>query len=184
MQRDTPIEKKTRRSNWVLGAVGVLWVLALTVGLRAMLNYEDGPAEPGDPPGEWPKDSEVSRTAGMPMVVVFAHPKCPCTDATSGELSMLMTRLQGKAAATVIFVRPARFAEGWEKTELWHSAEVIPGVTVFSDPGGVEARDLERRHLGKRSCMTLRAACDSAAASRRRGDTRAITPGGRQLFPS
>jgi hypothetical protein len=140
MQAEKPTEKKLRRSSWVLAAVGVVWVFALAVGLRAMLNYEDGPAEPGKPPGDWPNGSKVSPSAGMPMILVFAHPRCPCTDATIGELSILMTRLQGKATAAVIFVRPTSFAESWEKTELWHSAEAIPAVKVFSDPGGVEAR--------------------------------------------
>jgi hypothetical protein len=114
-------------------------MLGLSIGMRAMLNYENGPAEPGQSPTQWPKGSRVSRAPGMPMVLVFAHPKCPCTDATIGELSILMTRLQGKARAAVIFVRPSSFPLGWEKTELWRSAEEIPGVTVFSDPGGVEA---------------------------------------------
>jgi hypothetical protein len=130
----------TPTAKWVLALAGVAWMFALTAGLRAMLNYEDGPAEIGNPPAEWPTGSIISRKPGMPTVIVFAHPKCPCTDATIGELSILMTRLQGKATASVFFVRPANFVDGWEKTELWHSAEAIPGVSVFSDPGGVEAR--------------------------------------------
>lgn len=140
MSADKPAGKNLGRSGWVLVAAGVVWIFALTVGLRAMLNYEDGPAEAGEPPGEWPQDSKISRPPGMPMVVVFAHPRCPCTDATIGELSMLMTRLRGRVAAAVFFVRPTSFPEGWEKTELWRSAEAIPGVKVFSDPGGVQAR--------------------------------------------
>ena len=140
MQADKPIGEKLGRSRRVLAAIGIVWIFALTVGLRAMLNYEDGPAEPGEPPTEWPKDSRVSRAPGLPTVVVFAHPKCPCTDATIGELSILMTRLQGKATAAVVFVRPVNFPDDWEKTGLWHNAEAIPGVKVFSDPGGVEAR--------------------------------------------
>jgi hypothetical protein len=127
-------------AKWLLALVGVAWMLGLTAGLRAMLNYEDGPAEAGNPPTEWPRGSTIPRTPGMSTVIVFAHPKCPCTDATIGELSILMTRLQGKATASVFFVRPANLPYGWEKTELWRSAEAIPGVSVLSDPGGVEAR--------------------------------------------
>jgi hypothetical protein len=140
MEVHGPTAKSFLWSNRVLAIVGVVWMLAVTAGLRAMLNYEDGPAEPGQPPTEWPKGSTISRKLGMPTVVVFAHPKCPCTDATIGELSILMTRLQGKATAAVIFVRPANLPDAWEKTELWHNAEAIPGVSVFSDMGGVEAR--------------------------------------------
>jgi hypothetical protein len=140
MRPHKQIERKLTRSSWVLAAVGVVWILALTVGMRAMLNYENGPAEAGEPPAQWPTDSRVPRVPGLPTVVVFAHPKCPCTDATIGELSILMTRLQGRASAVVIFVRPANSPDDWEKTGLWRSAGAIPGAKVFSDPGGMEAR--------------------------------------------
>jgi hypothetical protein len=140
MEVHKPTAKWIWRSTWVLAAIGIVWIFALTVGLRAMLNYELGPAEPGEPPAEWPKQSRVSRAPGLSTVVVFAHPKCPCTDATIGELSILMTRLRGKATAAVIFVRPGAFPDGWEKTGLWRSAETIPGVTVFADPNDVEAK--------------------------------------------
>jgi hypothetical protein len=132
--------KRLLRSNQVLAVVGVVWVLAVTAGLRDMLNYEDGPAEPGEPPTEWPNGSVISRKPGMPTILLFAHPKCPCTDATIGELSLLMTRLQGKAIAAVFFWRPVNVPDAWEKTKLWQSAEAIPGVSVFSDVGGVEAK--------------------------------------------
>jgi hypothetical protein len=135
--------------NWVLAVVGVFWLLAVTAGLRGLLNYEDGPAETSEPPTEWPKGSTISRKLGMPTIVVFAHPKCPCTDATIGELSLLMTRLQGKVIAAVFFVRPANFPDAWEKTKLWHNAEAIPGVSVSSDVGGVEARQFGAQASGQ-----------------------------------
>jgi len=131
--------KRFWRSNWALVAAGVVWILALAAGQRVMLNYEDGPARAGEPPAEWPLDSSLLRAPG-PAIVMFLHPKCPCSDATIGELSILMTDLKGKATATVFFVRPANFPAGWEQTRLWRGAEAIPGVTVLSDPGGVEAR--------------------------------------------
>jgi hypothetical protein len=130
----------TASATRVLAVVGVLWILGLSVGMRAMLNYEDSPAEPGQPPIEWPRGRAFAPTPGLPTLVLFAHPKCPCTDATIGELSILMTRLQGKTTAVVFFVRPANFLAGWEETQLWRDAQAIPGVKVFSDPGGLEAR--------------------------------------------
>jgi hypothetical protein len=39
----------------------------------------------------------------------------------------------------VLFVRPRRLSEDWEKTDLWRSAERIPGVRVLSDVDGIEA---------------------------------------------
>jgi hypothetical protein len=37
-------------------------------------------------------------------------------------------------------VKPEGVAEDWEKTDLWRSAEAIPGVCVVCDVGGLEAR--------------------------------------------
>jgi hypothetical protein len=139
MSAGVRVAKRGFRSNWLIAAIAVFWALGLTVGLRAMWNYEDRPAAPGEPPPTWPSKSRIPRTTGKPILLVFAHPKCPCTRATIGELSLLMTRLQGTAAAVVLFVRPGNFPEGWEKTELWRSAEEIPGVRVVPDPANGEA---------------------------------------------
>jgi len=51
-----------------------------------------------------------------------------------------MTRCEAKVAATVLFVKPEGFDEGWEHTDLWQEAARIPGVSVVSDEGGEAAR--------------------------------------------
>jgi hypothetical protein len=140
MQAHANIVKKFPLPNWILGVAGALWLVMLTIGLRAMVNYEDGPGLAAEAPSQWPKDSRLARELGMPALVLFVHPKCPCSDATIGELSILMTRLQHKISTTVIFVRPANLPEGWEQTPLWRKAQEIPGVKVVSDPAGVEAK--------------------------------------------
>jgi len=50
-----------------------------------------------------------------------------------------MAKLQSRASATVVFVRPEGVAANWEFTDLWRDAHKIPGVTVMNDPGGEEA---------------------------------------------
>lgn len=71
---------------------------------------------------------------------MLAHPHCPCTQASVGELAQIMARLQGKVAAYVLFVKPKEAGRDWEDTDLRRSAEAIPGVKVVFDPDGVEAR--------------------------------------------
>ena len=39
----------------------------------------------------------------------------------------------------VLFVKPEGFEEDWEKTDLWQSALMIPGVHVSVDDKGIEA---------------------------------------------
>lgn len=70
---------------------------------------------------------------------MLTHPKCPCSRASIGELAKLLARVDGKLDAHVVMLRPEAFPPGWEKTDLWRSAAAIPGVTVWTDAGGVEA---------------------------------------------
>jgi hypothetical protein len=128
-----------RLSPSLVAALAGLWLIAAALGLRVMLNYEYSAAAPGVPPEKWPVATKVRRTPGLPAIVVVAHPHCPCSRATVEELARLMALLQNRVTATVIFVRPLGFSEDWEMTDLWREAARIPGVSVLSDLGGVEA---------------------------------------------
>jgi len=132
-------KKNTRIGSWVIGALALVWVGAVVSGQRVMLNYDYTAAVPGTPPAKWPKESQVPRRKGLATIVVVGHPRCPCTQATMEELARLMARLQNRATATVLFVRPRGVSEDWEKTSLWRSAARIPDVSVLSDADGLEA---------------------------------------------
>jgi hypothetical protein len=126
--------------RWALTIlIGAVWVVALFAAHRALLGYDYQAGADAKAPVTWPHDTRVPRTDSVPAIVVFAHPKCPCTRATIEELAVLMAKVHGRATATVVFVRPDEFPAGWEKTDLWNSAARIPGVDVLSDPGEVEA---------------------------------------------
>ena len=116
-----------------------LWVIAVVSGMHVMLTYADTPATAGTPPVAWPAQSRIPRKAGLPTVVVLAHPRCSCTRATISELAELMARVDDRATAVVVLVRPSGMPERWEQTDLWRSAAEIPGVTVMADPEEVEA---------------------------------------------
>lgn len=73
------------------------------------------------------------------MLVMFAHPKCPCSRASIQELAVLMARSNGALHARVYFYRPAGTEAGWERTDLWRSAASIPGVEVMVDVEGLTA---------------------------------------------
>src|SRR5262249_42161074 len=93
----------------------------------------------GNTPDQWAADSGIQRAAVIPTLVMFAHPRCPCTRASIGELNSLMAHCQGKLSAHVVFYRPIG-GQPWSESDLWRSALAIPGVTVQWDDGGVEAR--------------------------------------------
>jgi hypothetical protein len=129
---------------------GILgWLFAICVGLRLILDYENAPGGSGVSAAVWPEDSEIPRTPDVPTLVTMVHPHCPCSRASIGELALLMVQGQGRLNANVVFVKPQGFPEEWEKTDLWASAAVIPGVTVRVDNDGIEARRFGSRTSGQ-----------------------------------
>jgi hypothetical protein len=99
--------------------------------------YKATPGAAAQAPPHWPDG--VTRPADKPALVLFAHPRCPCTRASLTELGRMLTRLPA-TTAYVIFVRPSGAPADWERTESWTFANSIPGVQVFRDDGGVMAR--------------------------------------------
>jgi len=117
-----------------------LWLCAVGVGLNQLWTYEVSAGTAATPSSEWPGDTQIKRQQGQSTLVLLAHPHCPCTRATIGELAILMAHCQGKVSAYVLFYKPAGFPDGWQQTDLWQSAANIPGVTVLTDDGGIEAK--------------------------------------------
>jgi hypothetical protein len=135
-------ERPSRRqaARLILLTTIVLWLAAVSVGLWILWGYENTPGVSAKPPMVWPADSRIQRARDRATLVIIAHPHCPCTRATVGELAAIMAHAQGRLNAYVLFLKPAGFSEDWERTDLWHSAASIPGVSVLDDDGGAEAR--------------------------------------------
>lgn len=119
---------------------GALWVTAVFGGSFLMLAHSQKPGVADAAPFHWPVVSRLPLTQGKSNLVLFLHPKCPCSRATLSELERLLARSHGALTATVCFIRPAGRPESWVRSDLWHSAEAIPGVTVYCDDVGGEAR--------------------------------------------
>ena len=136
------VEKQhSRKAPWLLlPTVTVVWLGMVGIGYSWMWEYEATPGEATASQVQWPADSQIQRNTDRPTLVVFAHPRCPCTRATIGELEMIVTNCTEHVDVRVLFFRPTGFSAGWEKTDLWSSAEAIPGVKVICDEDGSEAK--------------------------------------------
>jgi hypothetical protein len=115
------------------------WIVAVALGLRTLFSYESTPGSVGALPPMWAA-LHLERAKDRPTLVMVAHPQCPCTNASMGELAQLMAHLKGKVRAYVLFVEPQNAGPDWRETGLRHSADAIPGVQVVFDRGGIEAR--------------------------------------------
>jgi hypothetical protein len=103
------------------------------------MNYESAAGRTGDIPPAWPSGATVALEATRPTLVMFAHPKCPCTRASLGELNRLLARCQTRPVVHVFFLKPEGQADDWGKGDLWRAAANIPGVRLHEDVAGAEA---------------------------------------------
>lgn len=117
--------------------------------MKILFDYAGSAGRSAIAPRSWPPDSPIARDLTRPTLVMLAHPRCPCTRASIGELAILMSRASGLVRAHVMFVRPEGADAAFEATDLWNSAARIPGVTVHSDVRGQEASRLGAKTSGQ-----------------------------------
>lgn len=126
-----------------------LWIVCLVAGFYWLSVYESTPGQAAVTPTSWPSDTSITRDAGLPTLVMFVHPHCPCSRASIAELATIMNQVQGQVDAHVLFIRPKEFGVDWEKTDTWYSAKAITGVKLSVDVDGQESMKFGSRISGQ-----------------------------------
>jgi hypothetical protein len=132
--------KKFQRTILVSIVFGIGWVASIAFGMRLLAKHETTPGTVAAVPPEFPADSALNLAPDRLTLVMLAHPRCPCTRASIGELAQIMAEGQGKLKAYVVFARPEGAGADWNETGAWRSAAEIPGVTPVGDDDGRETR--------------------------------------------
>jgi hypothetical protein len=128
---------RRQRMGWFLG--GGCWVAAVAAGFGLLYEYASRPGIAASAPPAWP--AEISRSADEKnLLILFLHPRCPCSRATLDNLAELLPHVQGQLAVRIYFWEPEKAAADWTVTALWQTARVLPATRVFRDPGGLVAR--------------------------------------------
>jgi hypothetical protein len=127
-----------KRSRWLWVATA-LWMVAAVAGLWVLWAYENKPGVGANSPKRWPAETSLARSLEQPTLVLLAHPQCSCTRASLAELAEVLGRAHTSPKTYVLFLRPSRFAEEWERTDLWRMAADLPNVTIVRDDDGLEA---------------------------------------------
>jgi hypothetical protein len=145
--REAPMN---RPKSWVgIPILAALWIVAVAAGSMFLIRYEMTPGSGSSAPAKWPTGTSIPRDSKLPTLVMFAHPRCPCTRASLGELELLMARRQGRLSVRVLFIRPTGTNADWKETDLWRKASAIPGVTVRWDDAGIEAHRFKAETSGQ-----------------------------------
>jgi hypothetical protein len=130
----------SRRARAVLVGAIVFWGACVGSGMAGLARYSSTEGAAGAPPQRWPASAAVAPSSDRVTLLMFAHPRCPCTRASLGELAELMARTGDRVDAHVLFVRPEGAGDDWDDSDLEAQAAAIPGVKVSVDG---EARQAE-----------------------------------------
>jgi hypothetical protein len=121
-----------------------MWAAAVGAGWCALLRYDYATSDlaPGSQLTSWPEDSQLPRRAGNPSIIVFLHPKCPCSPATLTELERVFTlaTVEGRQTQVLIVpVTPPNADASWTDTDVVRRAAELADAEVWFDRGGLEA---------------------------------------------
>jgi hypothetical protein len=120
--------------------IGLLWLSGVVIGLALVTNHDFAEGAAGPSPLDWPSRSLLPHSDHDYTLVMFAHPRCPCTRASLEELTKLLARNQNSVSKWVVFYRPSGADDSWEQTDQCQTAGKIPGVHIASDMDGAEAK--------------------------------------------
>ena len=138
-----------KRTRAILFLSAISWLSIVCVGLWLLGGYENTPGIAAESPRQWPIASRIQPAQDHSTLVMLAHPHCPCTRASIGELASIMAHSQGRLSAYVLFIKPEGSSDNWEETDLWQNASHIPGVKVIMDGDGREARQFRATTSGQ-----------------------------------
>ncbi|MDB5347281.1 MAG: hypothetical protein JWP89_5658 [Schlesneria sp.] len=127
------------RESVSLTLVVLGWFAAVAGGLLYFNNYETTPGSTRPSPDRWPTAGAVPFSQGKVNLVVFAHPRCPCTRASLAELKSLLKDCPAPVSTHILFWVPPNASSPWTTSDLWEQARAIADVQLVADEGGQQA---------------------------------------------
>jgi len=125
------------------------WAGAVLYGLWAFTTYENTPGKDEATYGDWPADAAFEPFTDASTLLLFVHPKCPCTMATAHELDRLLLEIQKPVHVIVYVFRPNNEEPGWMQSPTMDAISSIKGVTVRADTDGQQAARFGARTSGQ-----------------------------------
>lgn len=121
---------------WRQISAKLAWALILACGFGGLVSYQMRAGAPAIAPDVWPADVDLPFDSQRYNLVMFAHPKCPCSEASLEELKVVLTRRREEIKSTICFFAPEGVPEDWAQTGLVRAARDIPSLNVVVDRKG------------------------------------------------
>ncbi len=116
------------KNHWLPSFVVTGWLAACLCGLILLQRYEATAGTAGTVPSARPEHRS--------SLIMFAHPRCPCTRASLNELAVVIASRPRFESVRVVFTVPDDAPCEWLQTDLVRQAKGMTGVEVVIDAGG------------------------------------------------
>lgn len=116
------------------------WLLASVAGMSVLWTYEAAPGVAASPPVLRPQETRLQFNDSGPTMLVWLHPRCPCSRATVAELERLLADKPDDVHCQVILTRPADAEASFTQSPLANAVRRLDHVRVVVDAGQHEAR--------------------------------------------
>lgn len=146
--QSTP-SKSLNRHNRLIGVFVGAWMMCLLAGVFVVTGYATNPGEQHRLLFEWPSSSYMERSRDLTTVVLFVHPRCPCTFASKREFERLLPTITESVLLKVVYFHPKNESEQWVRsTKLFQAFnQLAPGAAVM-DCNGLEAQSFGVKNSG------------------------------------
>ena len=118
----------------------VAWGITVLGGVLAVTAYSNSPGTQLDTGYEWPTGSTITLHSHLPTILLFVHPKCPCSLATVRELQRSLGSDSDAMSIQIGLYCPEDSEGSWTDTRLKRLAEQAFANSTFVDQNGTEAK--------------------------------------------
>lgn len=116
--------------------------------------YDATPGGIGAVPVRLPASS-APQTDRLPRLMLFVHPRCPCSHASLRQLQQLLDAYPESFQPEVWLVKPPEAPADWDQGARDKISALVPAAPVFCDEGGTRARSYGARTSGHALLYTV-----------------------------
>jgi hypothetical protein len=123
------------------GIAGLGWLVFCATGVGLFWQYKGTGQQPQPAAVVWPRNDELELDAIEPTLLMFAHPRCPCTRASMSELERVLRESGSSPRVTFVVYQPAAADATWQESPLLQEMRELPHANmVWDSEGKIAAR--------------------------------------------
>jgi len=113
-----------RNYPWFGIAAGTgIWIVGISIGMWQLVAYSTTPGPTTEVRAVWPQQSTLQLETESHTLLVFMHPRCPCSRATLNSMARVLASAEVEVVPKFIFGCPSTESATWAQTDLWTFAE-------------------------------------------------------------